>query len=139
MMQRIFKVLLIAVAFSFIVCECGCGDVSKVKHTTESSQHFSTEEIESGYKVVEDYFWGNFDHCVLKELKFVENSESERQALIENFNKFDDLPQSDDVIAYKLLVDEYKDGELYRSDLSYSCHLGRSNKGSWHILEIGFD
>lgn len=138
MIQRIFKVLLIAISFSLVVFECGCGDVSKVKHVTESSQHFSTKEIESGYKVIENYFIVNFDNCVLKELKFVENSESKRKTLIEKFNSFDDLPKSDDIIEYKLLVDEYKDGKLYSSDLPYNCCLGRLNKGSWNILEIGF-
>lgn len=137
LIKRFFKILLIAISFSLIFCECGCGDVSKVKRVTESSQHFSTKEIESGFKVVENYFWVNFDNCVLKELKFVENSESERKALIEKFNLFDDLPKSDDIIEYELLVNEYKDGELYSSDIPYNCCLGRFNKGSWKLLEIG--
>ena len=136
MKKRFLLLLMLAFMISAL---CGCGDVSKVKYVTEISQHFTTEEIESGYKVIENYFRFNFDNCVLKELRFVENSESAREKLIERYSKFDDLPESDDIIEYKLLVDEYQDGELRSSELPYHCRLGRLNKGSWTILDIGFD
>ena len=43
------------------------------------------------------------------------------------------------VIEDEFFLFSDQDGELRSSELPYHCRLGRLNKGSWTILDIGFD
>ena len=124
------KLIAFLMILTICITLCACGDVSQVKIVEVESQIYTQEELTDAINTAKDYFYQNYDHCKLLNIRYAgDGNDDEQLGLVLIF----DFSTDDSDAVYHL--GGVSPGETYTGK---TFGLVRNSFGKWKVKNNGW-